>query len=353
MPEILGQRALNRALLARQLLLERSSIGSVEAVRHLVGLQAQAPNAPYVALWSRLGSFGPGEVGAAIEARALVRAPLWRGTIHLVDARDFLAARGLLQPLYERTFSTNFARNVQGIAPADVVAAGKAALDERPRTRAELARLLAERWPDGEPMSLAYAITHLLPVVQVPPRGIWGASGQATWAAAETWLRAPLEAAPTPGEHVLRYLAAFGPATVADVRAWSGLAGVAEVMERLRPRLRTVLDERGRELFDVPDAPLPDPETPAPPRFLPEYDNALLSHADRTRIIADGGKPPLPPGGGGARGTFLVDGFLRGTWRLAEGAVRIEPFSPLSRHESQDLDGEAEALLAFVSTLGG
>ena len=352
MPDVLGQRALNRALLARQLLLERSSIGSLEAVRHLVGLQAQAPNAPYVALWSRLSAFQPGDVGSAIEARALVRAPLWRGTIHLVDARDFLAARGLLQPLYERTFSTNFARNVQGVDVADVVAAGKAVLDGRPRTRADLARLLARRWPDGEPLSLAYAITHLLPVVQVPPRGIWGATGQATWAAAETWLRAPLEAAPTPDEHVLRYLAAFGPATAADVRAWSGLAGVGAVMERLRPRLRTFRDERSRELFDVPDAPLPDSETAVPPRFLPEYDNALLSHADRTRIVADGGKPPLPPGRGGARGTFLIDGFMRGTWRVEGGAIRIEPFSPLSRRESQDLEMEAEALRAFVSTLG-
>ena len=314
--DVLGRRALNRALLERQLLLRRVRRPAAEVVEHLVGLQAQEPRDPYVALWTRLEDFDPTELGDLVAGRQAVRSPLMRTTIHLVTARDCLAMAPLLRPVLERGFWTGspFGRKVKGVDVDAVLAAGRALLDEAPRTTAQLRALLGEQWPAFDGTSLAYAVRHLVPVVQVPPRGVWGQKGLATWATTEHWLGRPLDPAPAIDQLVLRYLAAFGPAGVMDVQTWSGLTRLREVADRLRPRLRTFRSEAGKELFDLPDAPRPDPDTPAPVRFLPQYDNLLLSHADRSHVTGDA--PGHWPTDGLHWSALLVDGVVGGVWRI-------------------------------------
>jgi hypothetical protein len=353
---VLSHRALNRALLARQSLLDRSPMRAETAIEHLVGLQAQAPLAPYVGLWSRLGGFATDDLAAALLDRRAVRASLMRVTIHLVTAQDGLLLRSLLGPVMERGWrGSTFSRDLAGIDLDALLAVGRALIDERPRTRAELAPLLSERWPDRPPNSLVYAITYLLPVVQVPPRGVWGTAGPPAWTTMEAWLGEPLDPAPSKAAVVRRYLGAFGPATVADAAAWSGLAGLRPAFEAMRGELLVVRDEAGRELFDVPDGPRPDPDTAAAPRFLPEYDNVLIGHADRSRVIPPGRRIPLPPGDGATRGTVLIDGMFAGLWRLdrprdgSAATLVVEPFAPIPAADRHALEAEGVALVEFIA----
>jgi hypothetical protein len=355
---ILDQRALNRALLARQGLLERSTTTPLAMIERLAGMQSQVPNAPYVGLWSRLERFEADELAGLLTDRKAVRATLMRGTIHLVSAGDALAMRPVVRPVIERGFmATGFGRALAGLDLATVVEAGRALLEERPRTRAELGRILQDRWPDRDPGSLAYAVTYLVPLVQVPPRGVWGRSGQATWTTMEGWLGRPPSEAREPDDVVLRYLASFGPATVGDASAWSGLAGLRPTFERLRPRLRTFADEKGRQLFDVTEGPLPDPATPAPPRFIGEFDNVLVAYADRSRIIPDEHRDRILHGLGAPM--VLVDGSVRATWRVLrsgrgdEATLEVAPYDPLTIADRRSIEDEGSRLLRFFAPDAG
>jgi hypothetical protein len=351
--EILTHRHLNRALLARQLLLERVDRGVVEAVEHLVGMQSQSPNAPYFGLWSRLDGFAVEDLAAAIMDRRLVRANLMRGTNHLVSAADCRALAPLLRPIFTRAVQNS--RVVPPPAEIDaVLAIAEPLLEERPRTLAELRLLLAELRPGQDAESMARAARYLLPLVHVPPKGIWGKSGQARLTTVLAWLGTDVDAEGDPEAMLLRYLAAFGPASVKDMQTWCGLAGLREVVERLAPKLRTFRDEDGTVLHDIPDAPLPDPDTPAPVRLLPEYDNCLRSHTDRRRVMTTEHRAalfstkndsPMP--------AFLVDGFVRGTWKLKRAkktaTITIQPFDRLSTKDKSVVVAEAERLLTFAA----
>ena len=350
MTTVLTTRALNRALLARQHLLERAAMPPLSMVEHLVALQAQNPHDPYLALWSRVDAFAAADISDALADARLVRIGLLRTTLHLVTAEDARSLWPVVRPVFARAWSHSpFRKDLPGIAVDEILDAARPMLDET-LTLTELGRRLEARWPGRSPASLSYAARFLLPIVQVPPRGLWGRSGQARWRRLDSWTGKEGGERPdatTVGDLVLRYLAAFGPATPADIATWSWLTGYREVLESLRPRLRTFRDEAGRELFDVPDAPIPRPDTPAPFRFLPEYDNVALSHADRSRIIA-------PEAGGritGYVGTFLVDGFVAGQWRIDRvgdaATLVLDPFTPMSTEQRDEAVAEGESLLAF------
>ena len=301
------------------MLIERADLPALEVIERLVGMQAQVPTDPYTALWSRITAFDPAELSTLIAERRAVRVVgLMRTTIHLVSARDALAIRPLMQPALDRAWRYSpFSKQLGAADVDDVIAAGLELLADGPMVATELGKRLQARWPDADAASMGYALRFLVPTLQPPPRGLWGRSGAARIETIERWLGQPLDPTPSIDHVVLRYLAAFGPATPKDVQVWSWWTGMREVLERLRPRLVTFRDENGRELFDVPDAPFPDPDTPAPVRFLPEYDNIALSHDDRTRVIDYRFSEDI-----WMRGSILVDGFVRGTWRIDTSAAR-------------------------------
>ena len=345
---MISDRALNRTLLCRQFLLDRVDRPALEVVEHLVGLQAQEPADPYVALWDRIAGFEPAELAAAVASGDAVRIALQRSTIHLVSAADCAALRPVLQPALERMARSSFGTRLTGVDPVELAELAGALVAEQPLTFGELGRLLRERWPERPEIALAQTARALVPMVQLPPRGVWGRSGRALHGLAADRLDRQFAADPAPDRLVLRYLAAFGPATVADMQNWSGLTRLAEVVARLRPELRTDRAEDGRELLDLPDAPPAEPDLPAPVRFLPQYDNVLLGHADRGRVV---------PAGAAALfdeefhwSPALVDGMLRACWRLDRKAGVLHVRAPgLSRAERTAVAEEGLALLGLLA----
>jgi hypothetical protein len=349
---VLGRRTLNRALLERQLLLRRSRMPALGAIERLVAVQGQEPNWPYVGLWTRLEGFRHDDLASLLRDRGVVRGPLIRGTQHLATSEDFLWLRPLVQPVLDRALrSAYFARETAGMDLAELADAGRALLADRTISRPQLGRLIAERFPGRDGRVLAAAAQLLLPVVHPPPSGTWGGwsnRGAVPVSLAEAWIGGPMAASPRIETMIGRYLAALGPASVMDIQAWSGHTRLRGTVDGMRPRLRVFRDERGRELFDLPDAPLPGPEPPIPVRFLPAFDNILLGHAERSRVIADEDRKRVMPGGAIVRPTFLVDGFVRGAWSLEGTTLLVRPFRPLSEEDTAEVLEEANRLLGFV-----
>jgi Winged helix DNA-binding domain len=333
------------------MLLRREKIPILDGIERLVALQAQLPNPPYVGLWTRLADFERDELTTLIGKKRVVRSTMMRATQHLVTARDYLWLRPVLQPMLDQRCRHNYGRGTAGIETTALVEAGRAMLEERPHTVTELKARLAERWPKHDPLALGYSIQMLLPLVHIPPRGTWGMGGAVPAVLAEPYLGRRLASDRSPAKMVLRYLAAFGPATVADAQEWSGLKGLRPVVDALRPKLRVLRDEQGRELFDLPDAPLPDPDTPAPVRFLPEYDNLVLAHADRTRMLTREAQQAIWTKNG-LLATALVDGTVAAAWKIVRerkrATLEIDPVRRIAKSDRAALVEEGLQLLAFT-----
>jgi len=353
--EVLSNRRLNRSLLARQHLLERSVMPALDMINQLAGMQSQAPIPPFFGLWTRLERFETAELDELMTSRLAVRMTLMRATVHLVSAEDALAIRPMIKSVPERGFNAQrqWAHALPAENRAEVLEFARPLLGEPGVTGAQLRTALAERWPERSGEAMQHLVRYFLPLVQVPPRGTWGASHQATLVHLEDWLGRPVGSEPGPAWLVIRYLAAFGPAAAADFSTWSGLRALRSVFEALRSQLVTFRDERGVELFDLPDAPRPSGDFATPVRFLPEWDNILLSHADRRRIMSDEAKARVFSNNGIIRPTILVDGMVAGVWRIVRSKERtnleITPFEPLRAPDRAALEAEGSRLLEFAT----
>jgi hypothetical protein len=343
---VLSTRELNRALLARQSLLERSALPLTRALEQVGGLQTQYAPSAYIGLWSRLRDFRREALTAALQRRRAVQATLMRQTIHVVSARDYPPLAEAVREARRAWWRRVQGRQVEGLDMDAVAALLREHLAARPRRQAELVSLLAA---EGYPAAAWSGAGLWLDLVRVPPSGTWQQRRADLYGLAEDWLGPWKVTEAEALEHLVRrYLGGFGPASAQDTASWAGVpvATVRPALERIG--VRRFRDEQGRELFDLPRAPLPDPDTPAPVRFLPTWDATLLVHARRTQILPEhhrglvfNTKTPH------SVGTFLVDGAVVGSWRHERGRVRLEPFGPLDRRARRDLEEEAERLAAF------
>ncbi|WP_433003948.1 winged helix DNA-binding domain-containing protein [Kribbella sp. CA-294648] len=353
MIRLLSRRTLNRTLLARQFLTDRTSLPVVDVIERLVAMQAQEPNWPYVGLWTRVDGFRHDELTSLLHDRSVVRSTLLRRTQHLASSNDFRWLRPTIQPAVDSALrSPYFTEKITGIDLDQLVEAGRELLADSTLTRRQLGRLFVERYPGRHGGRLASAVELKVPMVHPPPDsawGRWGSPASVSVAFADSWIGRPLATERQLELMIHRYLAAFGPASVRDLQAWSGLTRLREVVDGLRPALQVFQTEQGTELFDLPEASLADDDTPAPVRFLPAFDNAVLGHADRSRIISDEDRKRVCPGQAWVEPTFLVDGLVRGSWSLKNSALTLTPFRPLSRADASAVLAEAELLLPFVT----
>lgn len=347
----LSLRELNRATLARQMLLQRDSLPAPAAVERLVGMQAQLASAPFVGLWTRLNDFTRADLAGAIDSHAVVKATMMRATLHLVSADDYGWLRATLQPaMAGASESIRKQRGVE-LDIESILNTARQYIGEAPRSFAEITAFFEEQMPDTDIGSIRYTVRTHLPLVQVPISSGWSYPGNPQFTLADSWLGKPVDAADDLRRLVTRYLAAFGPARVTDIQTWSGLK-LKGALDAIKPELVTYRDEQGVELLDLPDAPLPDADTPAPERFLPEFDNLLLSHSNRTRVVADEYRSKVYLPGLRVAATILVDGFVRGAWKVekAKGAatLAITPFDTLTKSNRAALEAEGERLVRFV-----
>lgn len=349
----LSQRQLNRALLSRQLLLERADLTPYQATRHLVGLQAQVVNPPYIGLWTRLRNFDRAELVNLIEQRQIVRSTFVRSTMHLVAGEDYLQFWRSVQPALLKGFRGFHGTRIKGLDMDKLVATATPFFVQQPSTPVEQRQYLTTLAPARDPNSLEYGLRSYLPLVQMPPGGFWGKGGSIRYIMADQWFGQPVATSDDPRPLIRRYLAAFGPASVMDMQAWAGLTKLKDFVEQMRPELVAYQDADGVELFDLPDMPLPPADTPAPVRFMPEYDNLVLSHANRTRVLPEAHRTKVLLTAGRVRSTILVDGMVRGAWKIEatkkSATLSIEPFEALTAEVQAELVGEGERLLRWVS----
>lgn len=348
---VLTRRQLNRATLARQMLLVRPGRPILETIAFLLGPQAQISEGPYKALWSRLQGFSHQDLTRLIEEKSLLRATSMRGTLHLHTVPDMVGIRRLMQPVLDRMWQSNFAKAFGAGDRQAVVRAGRRLLDKEPMTAGALRKALVERFPGPDPLAMTVLLQVSDILVQIPPTRIWGSGHAPILTRIGNWIEPPKPAIAR-RDLVLRYLAAFGPASVADMQTWCGLTRLDADFAALSDQLMTFIDETGRTLYDLPDAPRPSADTAAPVRFLPVYDNVILGYADRSRIVdpADIGRLWQ---GETNRGSILIDGMVGPSWEFSKtkagGMLDIRVGRPLAGHDKAVLEGEAEAFVGFMT----
>jgi hypothetical protein len=348
-------REINRATLARQMLLERARVTPVAAIERLVGLQAQWPRPPFVGLWSRVAEFERSHLAALFDSHKVVRATFVRATIHVVSAKDFLALRPIVQTVLDGAREAILKERLDGVDIEALIKRTRALLEQGPLTFEDIRDAFLRDDPGCDERAMGYTVRMQLPLVQVPVTGEkWSFPAQARFAPADQWLGKKVPSGPaSPDALITRYLAGYGPATAADFAAWSLVPKpiVREAIERLRPELLVVRDEKKRELFDLPDAPRPPADSPAPVRFVPEYDNLITARADE-RFVATADRPRVFLSALRIAATLLVDGFVVGTWKLSAtkkvSTVTIEPFGKIPPKVRKEVIAEAEALARFA-----
>jgi hypothetical protein len=352
MADTLTLRAKNRAMLARQMLLAREAIRPALAVDRVLGLQAQWPKLPFIGLWSRIDGFRRQDLARAFARHDVVRATMMRGTLHVVRATDYARLRATIELASALDAKAALRHRAEGLDLPGLVAEATRCFEERPRTFAAIREALAARWPDADVRAMGHSVRLSLPLVQVPTSDPWSFPAAPEFALATRWLEHPLREAADPAWLFMKYLAAFGPATAGDLQTWSGLRGAGSAIDRLRPKLAVLRDERKRELLDLPNAPRPPEDTLAPARFLPEFDSVLLAHTDRGRIVADRHRKRVFLPGLRVAATFLVDGFVAGTWAVERkkdtATIAITPFDPLPKKVQDELAAEGELLARFI-----
>lgn len=352
-PAPVTTRELNRATLARQMLLAREALPVAGAVARLVAMQAQLARPPFVGLWTRVAPFRREALCEALTRRDVVRATSLRGTIHLMSAADFADLRGALQPGLAKGMTSILRGRAAAFDQERVLRLARDFFGQAPATFDRFRIHLKQKFPKGDERAMAYAVRMLLPLVQVPSDAMWGFAAAADFSLADAWLGRPVSTAEAPAMTLVRrYLASYGPATIADAQTWSGVPSLKDAFEALRPALVTFRDDRHRELFDVPEAPRPGADTPAPVRFLPEFDTVVLAHADRRRLIADAHRPFLTSKNLQVAAVFLVDGMAAGAWKVERkkqtAMLTLQSFGPLTKKAIAALEAEGDALLKFV-----
>lgn len=345
----LSQRGLNRATLARQFLLERADVEPVRAIESLTALQAQSARSPFIALWSRIREFDADSLRRAIDRRKVVKSTLMRSTLHLTSARDYTLFRPALHASLVSLAAGMLRGRMQDVDVDLVVKAVRGFLADEPRTFAEIFTLLEERFPDADVRALGYTARLHVPLVQIPAETRWSfPASPARFGLAEEWLGKTVPSDGPAKALVLRYLGSLGPATVADISNWTGLRGVREVVDGLNVlRFR---NEDGKEVLDLPDAPRPPADTPAPVRFLPEFDNIVLSGADRSRFMTKEQQRAIFTNNLAYAATFLVDGQVAGAWRVdrKRKTLVVEPFATPKKATRDAVADEALALASFL-----
>lgn len=349
--EILTLRQLNRTHLHRQHLLERSTASTGDMLRAIVGLQAQDVKDPYMAMWSRIDGFRHQDLAGMLENRSAVRASLMRGTIHLVTAEDYLALFPVTYQLHLRAVrSLSNSKLVPPEHHQSIAEQARTILADRSMTAAQIGDALQENWPMYEPRSLSQIVRFLLPLIQTPPRGVWGAQNfsHPAWTMPGGWLNTEVpEEVAAPHEMIRRYLRAFGPASLPDITAWSGVTNLKQPLLELGEELVTYKNEDGVVLYDLAGMELIPEDTIAPVRFLPGFDNALLGHKDRRRIISDTNRAAIGTPNGMFASTFLVDGFVAGMWRVHNGTLELAALEEIPAHTRVDVEREATLVAPF------